>query len=90
MGLLTGDYVSSAGYSSKISSYGAKSSGSSSTVKDVKLTAVIDYSTRNFTSVIIEYSTDFVSQELSFDYISGGPVKGTTKTVISYGNFKEK
>ncbi len=88
--LLTNYYMSSGSFSSKIGSYGASSSGATATISGVKLSATIDYSTNNFVSVKIEYTTSFYAEEVSFDYVSGGPVKGTTKTEIVYGNFKEK
>ena len=56
----------------------------------IKLTALIDYSTNNFVSMKIEFTTEFSAESISFDYVSGGPVSGSTKTVISYGNFTAK
>lgn len=86
---LTRDFMTTGSFSQKISSYGASSSETSSSISGIKLSAVIDYSTRNFTSLKIEYTTAFKAQQISFDYVSGGPVSGTTKTVISYGNIEE-
>lgn len=87
---LTGDYISSGGFSQKIKSYGASPSEAQATVSEIKLTVVIDYSTNNFVSLKIEFTTSFSVKSISFDYVSGGPVSGSTKTVISYGNFTEK
>lgn len=87
---LTGDYVGSSGFSQRIKGYGASSSGATATISDIKLSALIDYSTNNFTAVKIEFTTSFSADSISLDYVSGGPVKGTTKTIISYGSFTEK
>ncbi len=87
---LTGDYVDSGGFSRRISGYGASASSPKAVISGIKLTALIDYATNNFISLRIEFSTAFSAESISFDYVSGGPVSGSTKTVISYGNFTEK
>ena len=90
VGLLTGDYMTVSDFAKKIKTYGASCQNAKSFIDGIKLVAVIDYSTRNFVSLKIEYKTSFSVDEMGFDYVSGGPVKGTTKTVITYGNIKEK
>lgn len=87
---LTGDYVGSGGFSSKIREYGASPSEAKAEISGIKLTAVIDYSTNNFVSLKIEFTSKFSAKSISLDYVSGGPVSGTTKTTISYGSFVEK
>lgn len=87
---LTSDRMTTSDFSMKIRSYGATSSETKVSISGIKLSAVIDYSTKNFTSLKIEFSTSFHVDSIGFDYVSGGPVTGTTKTVISYGDFKEK
>ena len=87
---LTHDFTTLTDFTSKIKRYGASFEQASTELGGIKLSAVIDYSTRHFISVKIEYTTSFSVEEMSFDYISGGPVKGKTNTVISYTDFKEK
>ncbi|MCQ2470426.1 MAG: hypothetical protein MJ147_00135 [Clostridia bacterium] len=87
---LTPDFMTTSDFIKKIAGYGASQSGASVEINSIKLSAVIDYSTKKFESVKIEYVTKFSAKEIAFDYVSGGPLNGTTKTVISYGNFKEK
>lgn len=87
---LTGDYMTSSTFSQKIRSYGASPSEASAEISGIKLSAIIDYSTGNFVSVKVEFTTSFSVKSIALDYVSGGPVNGTTKTVISYGSFKEK
>lgn len=87
---LTRDYMTAGAFSQKIRSYGASYSSAEADLSSIKLSAVIDYSTKNFISIKIEFNTSFKSDSISFDYVSGGPLSGTTKTVISYGSFNEK
>lgn len=87
---LTGDYLTDGSFASNIRGYGASVSKATATVSGIKLSAVIDYSTRNFISIKIEFTTSFYVESVAFDYVSGGPVNGKTKTVISYGDFREK
>lgn len=87
---LTQDFMTLSDFTSKISRYGARFEEASAEISGIKLSAVIDYSTRHFVSVKIEYTTSFSVKEMTFDYISGGPVRGKTNTVISYTEFKEK
>ena len=90
LSMLTHDYMTLSDFTSKIKRYGAKAGQVSTDLSEIKLTAVIDYSTRHFISIKIDYTSTFSIGELTFDYISGGPVKGKTNTVISYTDFKEK
>lgn len=87
---LTQDFMTLNDFTSKISRYGARFEQASTELGGIKLSAEIDYSTKHFISVKIEYTTSFSVKEMTFDYISGGPVKGKTNTVISYTDFKEK
>ncbi len=87
---LTRDYMTAGSFAQKIRSYGASASETKSSISGIRLSAVIDYSTKNFTSVKIEFTTSFSASSIGFDYVSGGPVSGTTKTVITYGDFTEK
>lgn len=87
---LTSDFMSTSDFTKRISGYGANFSDATSEITSIKLSALIDYSTKTFVSVKIEYNAKYSVKEIAFDYVSGGPLKGTTKTVISYGGFKEK
>lgn len=87
---LTTDYMVTSDFEKKITGYGATFKTASSAITSIKLSAVIDYSTKTFVSVKIEYTTKFTADQIEFDYVSGGPLNGTTKTVIAYGGFKEK
>lgn len=87
--MLTDDFMSLDDFRGKIERYGARLEKASVGLSDIKLTAVIDYATRHFVSVKIEYATSFSVDKMEFDYISGGPVKGKTNTVITYKDFKE-
>lgn len=87
--LLTNDYMTVEGLNGKISQYDASSTGATVKVSNVKLKAVIDYSTRNFVSVEISFNTSFHIGSLKLAYVSGGPVNASTKTTIKYTDFKE-
>lgn len=87
--LLTKDYITVEALNSKVAKYGASSTGASVKVNNVKLRAVIDYSTRNFVDVEISFNSSFYMGTLKLDYVSGGPVNAGTKTTIKYNNFKE-
>ncbi len=86
---LTKEYMTNESLNNKISKYGATANSASARVSAVTLKAVIDYSTKNFVSVEIGFNTAVSMASLSLDYVSGGPVKGSTKTTIKYTNFKE-
>lgn len=87
--LLTKEYVTLEKFNTKVAQYGAGSTGTTINVKDVKLKAVIDYSTGNFASVEISFNTGFYIGELNLEYVYGGPIKASTRTVIQYTDFKE-
>ncbi len=87
--LVSGDYMTLAAFNSRISQYGATADSTSVNMKNVTLRAVIDYSTKNFVAIDIEYNSSFSMGTLNLAYVSGGPVKATTKTVTKYSNFKE-
>ncbi|MBQ8227533.1 MAG: hypothetical protein IJZ88_00820 [Clostridia bacterium] len=87
--ILTKDYMTIESFNSKVSQYGASTTGATVKVSNVKLKAVIDYSTRNFVSVEISFNTNFNMGSLDFDYVFGGPVSASTKTTIKYTDFKE-
>lgn len=86
---LTDDFMNLDAFSAKIERYGAKFEKASVGLNEIKLSAVIDCATRHFVSVSIEYATTFSIGKIAFDYITGGPIKGKTNTVISYKDFKE-
>lgn len=86
---LTDDFMNLDDFRTKIERYGAKFEKASIILSEIKLSAVIDCSTRHFVSVSIEYATTFSVSKMAFDYITGGPIKGKTNTVISYKDFKE-
>ncbi len=86
---VTKNYLTNETLNSKISSYGATAQGTSVRISNVKLKAVIDYSTKNFISIDISFNTQFSISNLALDYVSGGPVAGSTKTTIKYKDFKE-
>ncbi|MCQ2479369.1 MAG: hypothetical protein MJ120_01915 [Clostridia bacterium] len=87
---LTADYMTTSDFIKRIADYGADYKDAKASIDSIKVSALIDYSTRTFVSLKIEYITKFSAKEISFDYVSGGPLNGTTKTVIAYGGFKEK
>ena len=87
--LLTRDYMTVETLNGKVSQYGANSTGATVKISNIRLKAVIDYSTRNFVSIEISFNTNFYMSKLSLDYVSGGPVSANTRTIIQYTNFKE-
>ena len=87
--LLTKNYMTSESFKQKISGYGATADSATARVTAVTLKAVIDYSTKNFVDIEIGYNTTFSVAKISLDYVSGGPVNGSTKTTIKYTDFKE-
>ncbi len=87
--LLTKEYMTVESFNSKVSKYGAGTTGASVKINNIRLKAVIDYSTRNFVEVIISYDTSFYVGSLNLDYVSGGPINAGTNTTIKYTNFKE-
>lgn len=87
--VLTKEYMTDQSLNDKIAQYGAVADSASARVNAVTLKAVIDYSTKNFVSVEIGFNTVFSMASLSLDYVSGGPIQGSTKTTIQYTDFKE-
>ncbi len=88
--LVTNDYVTNTMFNEKIKEYEASASDTSVKISKVSLSAVIDYATRNFDSLVISLNTDFLAENLSLAYVKGGPVKGTTTTTVTYNHFTEK
>lgn len=86
---LTDDFMELDDFRTKIERYGAKFEKASIGINEIKLSAVIDCSTRHFVKVNIEYATIFSVSKMGFDYITGGPIKGKTITDITYTDFKE-
>ncbi len=86
---VTKDYMTNEKLNSKISGYGATADGASVRINDVKLKTVIDYSTKNFINIEISFNSQFTVSKLALDYVSGGPVTGSTITTIKYTDFKE-
>lgn len=87
--MMTGDYMTLEAFNAKISGYGAAADSTSVNIKNVTLKAVIDYSTGNFISVDVGYNSSFSMGTLNLDYVSGGPVRASTRTTIKYHSFKE-
>lgn len=87
---LTADYISNASFNEKIHEYEGSASSTNVKISNVRLKAVIDYTTRNFETITITFSTAFKAESLSLGYVSGGPVTGETKTTVIYKDFAEK
>ena len=87
---LTADYMTNSSFNEKIHECEASASETSVKISNVRLSAVIDYTTRNFDTIAITFGTDFKAEKLSLTYVSGGPVTGATKTTITYKDFSEK
>ncbi len=87
--LLTKDFVTAESFNAKVSQYDATATGGTIKINNIRLKAVIDYSTRNFVDVEISFNTSFYIGTFKLAYVSGGPVSASTKTTIKYTNFKE-
>ncbi len=86
----TSDYMTNGLFLEKVKAYSASVSESSVKIGGVKAKAVIDYATKNFVSLEITFQTSFQASQLSLAYVSGGPIRGVTKTTVTYKDFSER